>query len=285
MQKGQLKRILSVGSLSMLCRLASLLFLCVVAVSTQAQERSITLTSTTSTEQSGFFAHVLPLFKAETGINVRVVAVGTGQALRLGQQGDADALLVHDPAGEEKFMAEGHGLDRPVMFNDFIIVGPKSDPAKIRGDKSAKEGFSKIAAAKAPFVSRGDDSGTHRMELRQWKAAEIKPAGTWYRETGQGMGPSLNMAGELDAYILSDRATWANFKGKRDLEILLEGDPSLFNPYSSILVNPAKHPEIKAADARIWHEWITSVPGQAAIESFMIDGKPVFFLAGSRPGS
>jgi tungstate transport system substrate-binding protein len=251
-----------------------------------AQERSITLASTTSTEQSGFFAHVLPLFEAQTGIDVKVVAVGTGQALGIGERGDADALLVHDRIGEEKFMAEGHGVDRrPVMFNDFIIVGPKSDPAGIRGLESAAQAFRSIAAAKVPFVSRGDDSGTHRMELRQWKAAEIKPAGGWYRETGQGMGPSLNMAGELNAYILTDRATWASFKGRRDLAILVAGDPTLFNPYSSILVNPAKNPQIKAADARIWHEWISSSVGQSAIETFRIDGKQLFFLPGSRPGS
>ncbi|MGH6874413.1 MAG: substrate-binding domain-containing protein, partial [Aestuariivirgaceae bacterium] len=177
------------------------------------------------------------------------------------------------------FMAEGHGIDRrPVMFNDFIIVGPKSDPAGIDGLHTAKEAFAKIAEAKAGFASRGDDSGTHRMELRQWKAAEIKPSGDWYRETGQGMGPTLNMAGELNAYTLTDRATWANFKGRRELEVLVEGDPSLYNPYSSILVNPAKSPNIKAADAKTWHEWITTAPGQKAIESFKIEGQQVFFL-------
>jgi tungstate transport system substrate-binding protein len=267
-------------------RLICSLFLCLIAVAASAHERSITLASTTSTEQSGLFAHILPLFESETGIGIKVVAVGTGQALAIGARGDADVLLVHDRAGEEKFMAEGHGIDRrPVMFNDFIIAGPKTDPAAIRGLHTAKEAFGKIAAARAPFVSRGDDSGTHRMELRQWKAAELEPVGVWYRETGQGMGPSLNIAGELDAYILTDRATWANFDRKRNLEILLEGDPSLFNAYSSILVNPAKHPRIKAADARIWHEWIASAAGQAAIESFRIDGKQVFFLPGSKPGS
>jgi tungstate transport system substrate-binding protein len=270
----------------MLRRLLSLMFICLAAAGIAAQQRSITLASTTSTEQSGFFAHVLPLFEAQTGINVRVVAVGTGQALAIGQRGDADALLVHDRIGEEKFMAEGYGIDRrPVMFNDFIIVGPKTDPAKIRGLMTASEAFANIAAAKAAFVSRGDDSGTHRMELRQWKAAEVKPSSAWYRETGQGMGPSLNMALELNAYILSDRATWASFRGRRDLDILLEGDPSLFNPYSSILVNSAKHPQIKAVDANIWHDWITSAPGQSAIASFRIDGKQMFFLPGSKPAS
>jgi tungstate transport system substrate-binding protein len=262
------------------------LCLCLAVAGASAQERSITLASTTSTEQSGLFGYILPLFERQTGIAVRVVAVGTGQALAIGERGDADALLVHDRSGEEKFMAEGHGIDRrPVMFNDFIIVGPKSDPAGIRKAKTAKEAFAGIAAAKAPFVSRGDDSGTHRMERREWQAAELKPAGAWYRETGQGMGPTLNIASELDAYSLTDRATWANFKRRRNLDNLFEGDPDLFNPYSSILVNPAKNPAIHAQDARIWHEWLTSQPGQAAIESFRIDGKQVFFLPGSKPGS
>ena len=251
-----------------------------------AQERSITLASTTSTEQSGLFAYILPLFQSQTGIAVKVVAVGTGQALAIGARGDADALLVHDRSGEETFIAEGHGIDRrQVMFNDFIIIGPKSDPAGIRKAKTAKEAFAKIAAIQAPFVSRGDDSGTHRMERRQWQAAQLKPAGTWYRETGQGMGPTLNIASELAAYSLTDRATWANFERKANLDSLFEDDPGLFNLYSSILVNPAKNPAIQAGDARIWHEWITSAPGQAAIESFRIDGQQVFFLPGSKPGS
>ena len=268
-------------------RRLSLLFpLVLMAVSGQAADRSITLASTTSTEQSGLFGYVLPLFEAQTKIHVNVVAVGTGQALKIGERGDADALLVHDRAGEEKFMAEGHGIDRrPVMYNDFIIVGPKSDSAGIRALRSAKEAFAEIAEAKAGFASRGDDSGTHRMELRQWKAAEIKPGGEWYRETGQGMGPTLNMTGELNAYTLTDRATWANFKAKRDLEVLVEGDPSLYNPYSSILVNPAKSPKIKAADAKTWHEWITTAPGQKAIQSFKIGGQQVFFLPDANPSN
>lgn len=264
----------------------ALFALLLLPLTVQAQERFITLASTTSTEQSGFFGYALPIFEADTGIEVRVVAVGTGQALKVAERGDADALLVHDPAGEEKFVKKGFGIDRrPVMFNDFVIVGPESDPARIGGADSAKAAFRRIGAAQAVFISRGDDSGTHRMELRQWKAAQIKPSGRWYRETGQGMGPSLNMAGELNGYILSDRATWANFKSKRDLVILVEGDPSLYNPYSSILVNPAKHPTVKATDAKLWHEWITSPDGQKAIEGFKIDGKQVFFLPGSKPGS
>jgi tungstate transport system substrate-binding protein len=263
----------------MFSRLLSLAFLALFAINADAQERTITLASTTSTEQSGLFGYILPIFEKEMGIHVNVVAVGTGQALAIGARGDADALLVHDRVGEEKFMAEGHGTDRrPVMFNDFVIVGPKADPAGIRGLKTAKEAFGKIGAAQAPFVSRGDDSGTHRMELRQWKSAAVEPEGGWYRETGQGMGPSLNIAGELGAYILTDRATWANFDRKRDLEILVEGDPGLFNPYSSILVNPAKNSKIKATAAKIWHEWITTAPGQRAIESFKVGGAQVFFL-------
>jgi tungstate transport system substrate-binding protein len=262
------------------------LYLWLAAAGAFAQERSITLASTTSTEQSGLFAYILPLFQSQTGIVVKVVAVGTGQALAIGARGDADALLVHDRSGEEKFMAEGHGIDRrPVMFNDFIIIGPKSDPAEIRKAKTAKEAFARIAAIQAPFVSRGDDSGTHRMERRQWQAAQLKPAGTWYREAGQGMGPTLNIASELAAYGLTDRATWANFERRRNLDNLFEGDPGLFNPYSSILVNPARNPAIQAGDARIWHEWITSAPGQVAIESFRIDGQQAFFLPGSKPGS
>jgi tungstate transport system substrate-binding protein len=257
----------------------SLVFLALLTEGSSAQEHSITLASTTSTEQSGFFEYVLPLFEAETKIDVKVVAVGTGQALKIGERGDADVLLVHDPAGEEKFVAEGHGIDRRlVMFNDFVIVGPKSDPAGITGRKNAKEALSKIANAKASFVSRGDDSGTHRMELRQWKAAGTVPKGEWYRETGQGMGPTLNIAAELNGYVLTDRATWANFKNRRELEVLVEGDPGLYNPYSSILVNPAKSAKIKAADAKTWHEWITTAPGQKAVQSFNIEGEQLFFL-------
>jgi tungstate transport system substrate-binding protein len=263
----------------MLRRAFFLAFFASLSVVASAQERTLTLASTTSTEQSGFFAYVLPLFQEETGIRVNVVAVGTGQALKIGERGDADALLVHDPAGEEKFVSAGHGVDRrPVMFNDFIIVGPASDPAGVRESQSAKEAFRKIAAAKSPFVSRGDDSGTHRMELRQWKAAGADAQGEWYRETGQGMGPTLNIAAELSAYALTDRATWANFKNRGRLEVSFQHDPALFNPYSSILVNPSKSPNIKADEAKVWHEWITNSPGHKAIESFKIDGEQVFFL-------
>jgi tungstate transport system substrate-binding protein len=251
-----------------------------------AAERFVTLASTTSIEQSGFFDHVLPLFKKQTGIAVRVIAVGSGQALAIGERGDADALLVHDRTGEEKFVAAGHGTDRrAVMFNDFIIVGPTNDPAGIRGLGSAQDALTRIAKTRKLFTSRGDGSGTHRAELRLWKAAGINPAVEWYRELGQGMGAALNTSAELNSYTISDRATWANFRNRRDLKILVEGDPLLFNPYSSILVHPSKKPPGKAADAKTWHEWITSGPGHKAIETFMINGEQVFLLPDSRAGS
>jgi tungstate transport system substrate-binding protein len=241
----------------------------------------ITLASTTSTEQSGLFGAILPLFKKASGVDVHVVAVGTGQALAIGARGDADALLVHDRAGEDKFVAEGHGIDRrDVMYNDFVLVGPKNDPAGIKGLHDAKEALRKIAAAKAPFASRGDDSGTHRMEMRLWKAAGVAlPAASgWRKETGSGMGPTLNVAASLDAYVLTDRATFASFKNRQDLEILSQGDPLLFNPYGSILINPARHPNVKAEAARRWHEWLTSPAGQAAIAAYKINGEQVFYL-------
>jgi tungstate transport system substrate-binding protein len=244
-------------------------------------DRFITVASTTSTEQSGLFAYLLPIFQKESGIEVHVVAVGTGQALAIGARGDADALLVHDRIGEDKFVAEGNGIDRrDVMYNDFVIIGPKADPAKISGMKDATASFAKIATAKAPFASRGDDSGTNRMELRLWKAAgvDVKAAGgQWYRELGQGMGPTLNAAAGMNAYTLADRATWGNFKNRQDLTIVVEGDPKLFNPYGSILVNPAKHPTVKAADAKRWHEWLTSPAGQKAIAGYKIGGEQLFF--------
>jgi tungstate transport system substrate-binding protein len=252
-----------------------------------AQERFITLASTTSTEQSGLFSHIIPQFRQATGIDVRVVAVGTGQALAIGARGDADALLVHDRAGEDAFVAEGHGIDRrDVMANDFVLVGPEMDPAGIRGAATAAEAFKRIAQATAPFVSRGDDSGTHRMELRLWTSAGVpRPTAGWYREVGQGMGPTLNIAAGLSGYTLADRATWATFKNRASLVIVSQGDPALFNPYGSILVNPAKGPHIKAADARIWHEWLTSEPGRRAIASYKIGGEQLFYPTGTRPGS
>jgi tungstate transport system substrate-binding protein len=260
---------------------------CLLPFFALAQERFITLASTTSTEQSGLFGHIIPLFRQQTEIEVRVVAVGTGQALQIGMRGDADAVLVHDRVGEDKFVAEGHGLDRrDVMFNDFVVVGPKDDPAGIRGLRQASEAFKRIAQAKGAFASRGDDSGTHRMELRLWKLAGVeKPTGEWYREVGQGMGPTLNLTAGLNGYTLTDRATWANFKNRQDLEVLAEGDPALFNPYGSILVNSAKGTHIKAADAKTWHEWLTSEWGRAAIASYRIGGEQLFFPTGTKPGA
>jgi tungstate transport system substrate-binding protein len=256
------------------------LLLALAAVSgARAAERFITLSSTTSTQDSGLFGHILPIFKAATGLGVHVVAVGTGQALALGARGDADALLVHDRVGEDKFVADGYGIDRrDVMYNDFVIVGPDTDPAHIRGLHDARQALTKIAAAQAPFASRGDDSGTNRMELRLWKTAGIAPAGNaWYRDLGQGMGATLNIAAGMGAYTLTDRATWANFKNRQNLQILAEGDPALFNPYGSILVNPAKWPHIDIADARTWHLWLTSPAGLAAITSYRINGEQLFF--------
>jgi tungstate transport system substrate-binding protein len=260
-----------------------------VAGAAPAEDRFITLASTTSTEQSGLFDHILPIFTKESGITVRVVAVGTGQALAIGARGDADVLLVHDRAGESKFIADGNGIDRRnVMFNDFVLVGPKADPAHVRGLKDAKEALKRIASSHAAFASRGDDSGTNRLELRLWKAADIdvKTAdGGWYRELGSGMGSTLNTSAGLDAYTLTDRATWANFSNRGGLEILVEGDPALFNPYGSILVNPQKFPGVKAVDARKWHEWLTSVAGRAAISSYRIKGEQLFFPLGDTPRS
>ena len=254
----------------------SLLFINAAA----AEDRFITLSSTTSTQDSGLFGYLLPIFRTASGIDVHVIAVGTGQALVLGERGDADALLVHDRPGEDKFVAEGYGIDRrDVVYNDFVIVGPKSDPAGIRGLKDAKEAFRRIAAKAALFASRGDDSGTNRMELRLWKSVDIAPDphSTWYRDLGQGMGPTLNVAAGLSAYTLTDRATWANFKNRQGLEILTDGDRALFNPYGSILVNPAKWPHVKATDARAWHEWLTSKPGLEAITTYRIGGEQLFF--------
>jgi tungstate transport system substrate-binding protein len=245
-----------------------------------AEDRFITLSSTTSTQDSGLFGYILPIFKSAKGIEVHVVAVGTGQALAIGQRGDADALLVHDRVGEDKFVADGFGIDRrDVMYNDFVIVGPNADPAHIRGLKDAKRAFSRIAAATASFTSRGDDSGTNRMELRLWKSAGIRPDphSAWYRDLGQGMGATLNIAAGMNAYTLTDRATWANFKNRQSLEILVEGDTVLLNPYGSILVNTAKWPLVKIGDARIWHEWLTSKAGLDAITSYKIDGEELFF--------
>lgn len=253
----------------------------VLALPLQAQEPFITLASTTSTEQSGLFEHIIPIFRQQTGINIRVVAVGTGQAFQIAARGDADAVLVHDRVGEAAFVAALHGVDRRnVMFNDFVIVGPSADPAGVRGVRHAPAALAGIGKGTAPFLSRGDDSGTHRMELRLWQeAGHTTPAGPWYRDVGQGMGPTLNMAASLNGYTLTDRATWASFRNRRSLQVLVEGDRALHNSYSSILVNPAKGPHVKAEAARRWHNWLTSAEGRAAIAGFKINGEQLFFVS------
>jgi tungstate transport system substrate-binding protein len=242
-----------------------------------AAERFLTLASTTSTENSGLFDAILPLFTNETGIEVRVVAVGTGQALELGRRGDADVVLVHDLRSEQQFVREGHGTARfDVMYNDFVIVGPKSDPAGIAGGSDAAAAFATLAEKQAVFVSRGDDSGTHKAEKRLWRAAKLEPAGDWYREVGSGMGATLNTAAGLDAYTLADRGTWLSFRNRRELAIAVEGDPRLRNPYGIIPVSKAKHPHVKAELARTFVDWLVSPHGQLAIEAFRVDGEVLF---------
>jgi len=259
--------------------LALLLSLC--AFSSSAQEKFITVSSTTSTEQSGLLKHLLPLFTAKTGIQVRVVAVGTGQALDIGRRGDADVVFVHAKPLEEKFLAEGHGVQRfDVMYNDFVLIGPKSDPAKVAGTKDIVAALQKIKAAQLPFVSRGDKSGTHFAELTLWKTAGIDIAadkGAWYRDTGQGMGPALNSAAGMNAYILSDRGTWLSFKNRADLVIVVEGDQRLFNQYGVMLVNPAKHPNVKKEMGQAFVDWVISAEGQKAIAEYKINGEQLFF--------
>ncbi|HEY5861723.1 MAG TPA: extracellular solute-binding protein [Casimicrobiaceae bacterium] len=246
-----------------------------------AQEKFIVVASTTSTEQSGLFGHLLPAFDRDTGIKVRVVAVGTGQALDIGRRGDADVVFVHDRAAEDKFMAEGQGVKRfPVMYNDFVLIGPKSDPAKVAGGKDILEALRKVDAAKAPFVSRGDRSGTHAAELRYWKDAGVdleKAKGPWYRDTGSGMGPALNTAASLNAYILADRGTWLSFKNRGELAIAVQGDKRLFNQYGVMLVNPDKHPNVKKELGQALIDWLVSPRGQAVIAAYKIDGEQLFF--------
>ncbi len=246
-----------------------------------AQDKFIVVASTTSTEQSGLFATLLPAFEKETGIKVRVVALGTGQALDLARRGDADVVFVHDTVAEEKFVAEGFGVKRmPVMYNDFVLVGPKSDPAKVAGSKDILDALRKVAAAEAPFASRGDKSGTHAAELRYWKAAGVDldaKKGAWYRDTGSGMGPTLNTASAMNAYVLTDRGTWLAFKNRGDLAVLVEGDRRLFNQYGVMLVNPAKHPQVKKDLGQAFVDWVVSPSGQAAIASYKIGGEQLFF--------
>ena len=254
-----------------------------------AQDKSIVVASTTSTQDSGLFGHILPLFKAKTGIDVKVVAQGTGQALDTGRRGDADVVFVHAKPLEEKFVADGSGVKRsPVMYNDFILVGPKSDPAGIKGITDIAEALKAIKAKGAPFISRGDRSGTHVAELELWKAAGIdigKDKGPWYKEIGQGMGAALNTASASDAYVLTDRGTWLSFKNRGDLDILLAGDKRLFNQYGVILVNPEKHSHVKKGLGQTFIDWLVSPEGQKAIADYKINGRQLFFPNATVPGA
>jgi len=266
-----------------------LLALLAAALPAAAQEKFIVVASTTSTEQSGLFGYLLPIFQKKTGIQVRVVALGTGQALDLARRGDADVVFVHAKSAEEKFLEEGHGVKRfPVMYNDFVLIGPKSDPAKVTGGHDILAALKKIKSAQAPFVSRGDRSGTHIAELALWKAAGIdieKEKGPWYKDTGQGMGPALNTAAAMNAYILSDRGTWISFKNRGDLVISVEGDKRLFNQYGVMLVNPAKHPSVKKDLGQTFVDWVVSPEGQKAIAGYKIGGEQLFFPNAGTPGA
>jgi len=259
-----------------------------VATAAHAQDRFITVASTTSTEQSGLFKHLLPIFEKKTGVQVRVVALGTGQALDLARRGDADVVFVHAKAAEEKFLADGEGVKRyPVMYNDFVLIGPKSDPARVAGSKDIVDSLKKVQQTQAPFVSRGDRSGTHMAELDLWKASGVdleKAKGPWYRDTGQGMGPALNTASSMNAYVLADRGTWLAFKNRGDLTILVEGDKRLFNQYGVMLVNPAKHPNVKKDFGQMFIDWVISTEGQAAIAGYRINGEQLFFPNAGQPG-
>lgn len=264
--------------------LAGLAFL--AAPAALAQERFITVASTTSTEQSGLFGHILPLFEAETGIAVRVVAQGTGQALETARRGDVDVVFVHSRAAEDAFVADGYGVERhAVMYNDFVIVGPTADPAGIAGSQDAVAALKAIDEAEATFASRGDNSGTHQAELRLWKAADIAPQGKWYRETGSGMGATLNTSAQLLAYTLTDRGTWISFRNRGDLTILVEGDERLFNPYGVILVDPQRHPHVKAEEGQAFIDWLVSDAGQDAIADYAIEGEQLFFPNAGTSGS
>jgi tungstate transport system substrate-binding protein len=249
-----------------------------LASASWAQAQSIVMSSTTSTEQSGLFSHLLPAFKKASGIDIKVVALGTGQALDMARRGDADVVFVHDQVAEEKFVADGFGLKRwPVMYNDFVLIGPKADPAGTKG-KDIVAALSKLATSNSPFISRGDKSGTHAAELRFWKMANLADnKGSAYRECGCGMGPALNIAASQGSYVLADRGTWLNFKNRADLAVLVEGDQRLFNQYGVMVVNPAKHPHVKQAEAQKFVDWVTSAAGQATIAEYKIGGEPLFF--------
>lgn len=249
-----------------------------------AEERYITLASTTSTENSGLYDYLLPIFEEESGIDVRVVAVGTGKAIKMAEKGDADVLLVHHKVSEETFVAQGHGIERfDVMYNDFVIVGPESDPADVGGVTSAIEALKKIAHSRSQFASRGDDSGTHKKEIALWDSADVDLATegrTWYRETGSGMGATLNVAAGMGGYALTDRSTWLNFSNKEDLKLLFEGDSILFNQYGVILVNPARHSHIKVEAGQQFIDWLISDAGQRVINDYQIRGQQAFFANG-----
>ncbi|QCN96152.1 sulfate transporter [Azospirillum argentinense] len=269
------------------CAAAAALLLGSVQPSTAA-DRFITVASTTSTEDSGLFKSILPKFTEKTGIEVRVVAKGTGQAIDIAKRGDADVLFVHHKPSEDKFVAEGFSTVRkPVMYNDFVIVGPKADPAKVGGSKDVSAALKSIAAAKAPFVSRGDDSGTHKSEQALWKTAGVDPTtgDGWYRAIGQGMGATLNTAAAVNGYAMTDRATWLSFKNRGDLGILVEGDKRLFNQYGVMLVNPAKFSHVKAADGQAFVDWLVSAEGQQAIADYKINGNSLFFPNANEPGA
>ena len=249
-----------------------------VAGPSVAQETFITVASTTSTEQSGLFEHILPAFEDESGIEVRVIAQGTGQALETGRRGDADVVFVHARGAEEEFVQEGYGVERvQVMYNDFVIVGPTDDPAGIAGGADAVAALAAIAETESTFASRGDDSGTHKAELALWQLAGIEPSGNWYRELGSGMGPTLNTAAQMPAYTMSDRATWISFDNRGPLEIVVEGDGRLFNQYGVILVDPERHGHVKAEQGQAFIDWLVSADGQQAIASYELDGQQLFF--------
>ena len=261
-------------------RIAAALPILLLSFSLHAQDKFIVVASTTSTEQSGRFTHLLPAFEKKTGIKVRVVAVGTGQALDQGRRGDADVVFVHDKVAEEKFVADGFGLERrEVMYNDFVVIGPKADPAGAKG-RDVLEGLKKVDATKSPFVSRGDKSGTHAAEMRYWKMAGVdaeKGKGAWYRECGCGMGPALNTAASMNAYVLADRGTWLSFKNRQDLRLLVEGDKQLFNQYGVMLVNPARHAHVKKELGQAFVDWLVSAEGQKTIAAYKIGGEQLFF--------
>jgi tungstate transport system substrate-binding protein len=255
----------------------------------KSQEKSILVASTTSTQDSGLFGYILPIFKTKTGIDVKVIAQGTGQALDTARRGDADVVFVHAKAAEEKFLGEGFGVKRfPVMYNDFVLVGPKSDPAGIKGTKDIVAALTAIKTKAAPFISRGDKSGTHQAELALWKVANIdieKDSGPWYKSIGQGMGAALNTASATSAYVLTDRGTWISFKNRGDLDIAVEGDKRLFNQYGVMLVNPAKHPHVKKELGQAFIDWLVSPDGQKTIADYKIDGQQLFFPNANAPGA